>query len=135
MPRMVEATCNKCKETFTLNIGENTLDEAIEMLKSTKGFQCTAGKHVELGSPGDYWTIHPETLHDDQPITDEDWIEKLKASTANRTVWDTQELARDLEIAAFSAGFCFGKNRKTLEKACFDYAASPSGKRYYWRIS
>ena len=65
MARMVKATCNKCKKTFTLNIGENTVEEAIEVLKSTKGFECTAGHHVELGSPADYWTIHPETLHED----------------------------------------------------------------------
>jgi hypothetical protein len=64
MPRTVKATCRKCGETFTLNIGENTLDEAIQLLKQKQGFECTAGHHVELGSPLDYWTIHPETLHE-----------------------------------------------------------------------
>jgi len=135
MARMVKATCRKCKETFTLNIGENTLDEAIEMLKQQQGFECTAGHHVELGSPMDYWTIHPETMYEAEPPTDEDWLAKLKATLANGTVWDTQELARDFEITSFSSGLCFGKDRKTTEQACFTYGASPSGKRYYWRIS
>jgi hypothetical protein len=67
MARTVKATCRKCGETFTLNIGENTLDEAIEMLKQSQGFECTAGKHIEQGSPMDYWTIHPETLHESDP--------------------------------------------------------------------
>ena len=64
MPRTVKATCRKCGETFTLNIGENTLEEAIEVLKSRKGFECPSGKHSEKGSPADYWTLHPETLQD-----------------------------------------------------------------------
>ena len=135
MARMVKATCRECGETFTLNIGDNTLDDAIEMLKQTKGFECTAGHHVELGSPTDYWIIHSETIHEADPMTDEDWLAKLKATVVNGTVWDTQELARDFDITGFSAGFCFGRDKKTLEKVCFDYGASPSGKRYYWRIS
>ena len=67
MTRTVNATCRKCGGTITLNIGENTLDEAIEMLKQRKGFECTAGHHVELGSPMDYWTIHPETITNFNP--------------------------------------------------------------------
>ncbi len=53
MAQMVKVTCQKCNQTFTLNIGENTLDEVIETLKQAKGFQCTAGNHLELGSQ---WT-------------------------------------------------------------------------------
>ena len=134
MAQMVKTTCRKCNETFTLNIGENTLDEAIEMLKQTKGFECTAGHHIELGSPMDYWTIHPETIYEAQPMTDQDWLERLKATVESGKVWDTQELARDYEISGFSAGLCIAKDRTTREEVCFDHGASPSGKRYYWRI-
>ncbi len=135
MARMVKATCRKCKETFTLNISENTLDEAISLLKQAKGFECTAGHHVELGSPMDYWTIHPETVYEAEPMTHEEWLARLKTTVAKGAVWDTQELARDFEITGFTAGLCIGRDRKTREEVCFDYGASPSGKRYYWRIS
>jgi hypothetical protein len=63
MPRTVKATCTKCKGTFTLNIGGNILEKAIKILKQKQGFECTAGKHVEPGSPMFYRTIHPETPH------------------------------------------------------------------------
>jgi len=106
-------------------MGENTLDHAIEMLKQTNGFECTAGHHVELGSPVDYWTIHPETISEAEPMTDEVWLERLKANVANGTVWTTQELARDFEIEGFTAGICVGRDRKTREEVCFDFGASP----------
>ncbi len=82
----------------------------------------------------DYWTIHPETLHEAEPVSDEVWLGRLKENVPNGGVWNTEELARDFEIEGFTAGLCVARDRDTREEVCFDFGASPSGKRYYWRF-
>jgi hypothetical protein len=127
---LVSVSCQKCGETFSLDVGEATQVEVEKTMRERKGFECP-GHHVELASPLDYWTIDWSTLREGGAPSEEEWLADLKSRYAE--VYDTQELYdTPYEITSFCYGIPCAKHKETGESVSMDFTSSPKGKRYYY---
>lgn len=130
MTRLLKAYCKKCDNHFSIDIGDKSYDEAIAIYKRQNSFHCNAGNHVELSSPLNYWTIEKDVIEKVIP-TNEELIEKLKKDYSE--VYQNKDLSEFYEVTGFSAGCCICKNKRTGEKAYFDFTTI-GNERYYYGI-
>jgi hypothetical protein len=120
---ILKGPCKKCGTEVKLDIGEMTVEGAIEKLsKQDGGFQCP-GHHVEISAPvPTYWDIATWEQMEGKAPTEEEFLAKLKNEYVE--VRTTDEM-RGL-ITGFAMGFPITNDGKN-----WDYAHSPKGQRYY----
>ena len=129
MAKMAKATCSQCGEQFSINMGELTKNEAVANLKKWDSFECP-GHHVEFGSPLNYWNIDWDSVEEEEPITEEQWLTNLKSKYKH--VYSAQEFNNRFTDVQFMYGVVSAKNKLTDEKMVLDFTNSPEGKRYYY---
>jgi hypothetical protein len=127
---LMKVRCNKCKGTGTIDMGDKTIEEFREIMKSRDFGQCICSNHVELGKMSDYYEMLEDTLIDGSAPTDEEWLEEFKQQKGE--VWDSDELTQKFTGIGFTYGMCFAKNKETGEDVILNFTASPCGKRYYY---
>jgi len=125
---LLVGTCKKCGCTIRLDIGELTREEVIEKLSGQRTFSCP-GHHVELSSPHPhYWNLDEWELVEGNAPSDEEFVADLRKQYPE--VIDTEEMTR----RGIITGFAFGLPL-TNDGNVWDFCESPSGKRWYYRVS
>jgi hypothetical protein len=121
---ILKGNCKKCGETVRLDIGDWTLQEAIDHISKWKdGYSCP-GHHVELYSPyPDDWKLEEWTLEEGHAPTEEEFLADLQAKF--KDVRDTAGMQG--LITSFSYGF-----PDTNDGKAWNFIASPKGKRWYY---
>jgi hypothetical protein len=130
MTAVIEVYCKKCNENFSLITNGKTKEEITEILKKQTSFECTAGNHVELSSPLNYWVLGEIT--EKEVPTDKEKLQELKNSYSE--VYTTSELQEKYKVTGFSYGTCICENKTNGKKSYFDFTRI-GNERYYFKIS
>jgi len=125
---LLVGSCKKCGCTIRLDIGSLTREEAIERLSAQDTFSCP-GHHVELSSPHPYyWNLDEWELAEGTAPSDEEFVVNLRRRYPE--VIDAEEMTR----RGIITGFAFGLPL-TNDGNVWDFCESPSGKRWYYKVS
>lgn len=106
-----KARCNVCGAVYRLDCTEEELNEYL----SSVGWMCEQGRHVELGSIGQYLEIICES----DELSPQPEIEPKRPGE-----YEVSELPRDLDHIGF------GMFRDSKGKT-WDYRLGPEGERLY----
>jgi hypothetical protein len=122
---ILQGNCTKCGELIKLDIGDKTVPEVVEILKSQRdGFSCP-GHHVELGPAyPHYWKVDEWTLVDGAAMTEEAFLAELKSKY--------KEVRDTAGMQGLITGFAYG-SPMTNDGHAWDFCSSPKGKRWYYR--
>ena len=75
--RSVKATCKKCRSTVLVDIGTMSREQVTEQLDRGT-YSCSAGQHVELGSPATYLDVDWNSVEErPDPPSDEQCGQRL----------------------------------------------------------
>jgi hypothetical protein len=130
MTEIIEVYCKKCNENFSLITKGKTVEQITELLQKQNGFECTAGNHVELDSPLNYWVLGK--IIDKEVPSDLEKLQYLKKSYPE--VYTTSELQEKYKVSGFSMGCCICENKTTGKKAYFDFTRIGND-RFYYKLS
>lgn len=121
---IIEGNCLKCGSKVQLDIGDKTKEQAIELLKEHRGFECP-GHHVELGSPyPNYWRIDDWEMVEGKAPSEEEFLADLKSKA--------KEVRTTEEMRGLIAAFAYGEPL-TNDGYSWSFCHSPKGTRYYYR--
>jgi hypothetical protein len=119
---ILQGICRKCNTPVKLDVGTNTVEDTITILRKLEGFTCP-GHHVEMSTPyPNYWDVHNWELVEGSAPTEEEFVETLRK--ANKYVRTTDEMQG--LITGFAMGFPM-----TSDGLCWQYVHSPRGRRWY----
>jgi hypothetical protein len=125
---LLVGSCKKCGCTIRLDISSLTREQAIERLSGQNTFSCP-GHHVELSAPHPYyWNLDEWELVEGKTPSDEEFVADLRKRYFE--VLDAEEMAR----RGIITGFAFGLPL-TNDGNAWDFCESPSGKRWYYKVS
>ena len=125
---LLVGTCKKCGCTIRLDIGNLTREQATERLSGQSTFSCP-GHHVELSSPHPhYWNLDEWELVEGKAPSEEEFVDELRRRYPE--VVDTEEMTRRGIITGFACGLPV-----TDDRNAWDFCESPSGIRWYYRLS
>jgi len=125
---LLVGSCKKCGCTIRLDIGMLTREEAIARLSEQDTFSCP-GHHVELSSPHPhYWDLDEWEFVEGSAPSDEQFVAELRKKYLE--VIDAEEMSQ----RGIITGFAFGLPL-TNDGNVWDFCESPSGKRWYYRVS
>ena len=110
-PREYRARCRICGAVYRL---QGTREE-LEAYLSSRGWNCTGGRHVELGSSGQYLEILGETVRLSSP---------LRVEPRRPDEYEVSELPEGLA----HMGFGVFEDR---DGRVWDYRLGPNGERLY----
>lgn len=130
MTAVIEVYCKKCNENFTLITKGKNREQIEEILQKQNGFECTAGNHVELDNPMNYWVLGK--IIDKEVPLDLEKLQDLKNSYSE--VYSTSELQEKYKVSGFSFGTCICENKSNGKKAYFDFTRIGND-RFYYKLS